>query len=495
MNDESQADSFAALFEASAPADGQARAVRIHAGDRVKAEVVRVGKDAVFVEIVDPPPVGKRMQAYFELPDLLDAAGQASAKVGDVVEGVVLATDSKAGGMRLGRTLGKPAGLGELETAFAGRVPVEGKVTGINKGGNKGGLEVEIAGVRAFCPISQADRTFVQDPQTFVGKTLAFLITELAEGGKRVVLSRRALLEEERKAQRAQALEKIVPGATVTGTVTSVREIGAFVDLGGVEGLIPRSQLSYDRDVKVSDVVSPGDTVSVLVREVQHDAVDKKGRPQTKITLSLKALSVDPWERVAELVPVGKVIEAAVSRVLEFGAFVRLAPGIDGLLHVSELGGKPGQPPSVKPGQSLRVVVRSVDAAARKIALAPAPEGLSLGEEAKGVSISVGSLVACKVERIEPFGVFIQVDGTAGRQGRGLIPNAELGTPRGSDTRKLFPVGTALTAKVLETGEGKLRLSLRAVKDDEERADYDGYRASAAAQGGFGTFADLLKKR
>jgi len=491
MSDDKKADSFAALFEASTPAQDQVRAVRLHTGDRVKAEVVRVGKDAVFVEIVDPPPVAKRVQAYFELPDLSDASGQSTVKVGDVVEAVVIATDSKAGGMRLGKTLGKPAGIAELETAHAGRIPVEGKVTGVNKGG----LEVEVAGARAFCPISQVDRTFVQDPQTFVGKSLTFLVTELAENGKRIVLSRRAVLEQEQKVARAQALEKLVVGATVTGTVTSVREIGAFVDLGGIEGLIPRSQLSYDRDVKVSDVVSPGDAVSVQVRDVQHDVIDKKGRPQTKITLSLKALSTDPWDRVAELVPVGKVIEGTVSRVLDFGAFVRLAAGIDGLLHVSELGTKQGAAPSVKPGQSLRVVVRSVDPAARKIALAPAPEGLNVGEEAKGVKVSVGSLVTCKVERIEPFGVFVQIDGTAGRQGRGLIPNVELGTPRGSDTRKLFPVGTALTAKVLETGEGKLRLSLRAVKDDEERADFDGYRATTAAQSGFGTLADLLKKR
>jgi small subunit ribosomal protein S1 len=493
MSEDKKADSFAAMFEASAPAQqAQARAVRINVGDRCKAEVVRVGKDAVFVEVVDPPPVAQRMQAYFELPDLLDGNGQTTVKVGDVIEGVVIATESKAGGMRMGRTMGKPSGLAELETAHAGRLPVEGKVSGVNKGG----LEVEIAGTRAFCPISQADRTFVQDPQSLVGKTLTFLITELAENGRRIVVSRRAVLEQERAAQRATVIEKLAVGAIVTGTVTSVRDIGAFVDLGGVEGLIPRSQLSYDRDVKVSDVVSPGDAVSVQVREVQHDAVDKKGRPQTKITLSLKALSTDPWERVSELVPVGQVIEGTVSRVLEFGAFIRLSAGIDGLLHVSEMSGaKQGQAPNVKPGQSLRVVVRSVDAAARKISLSPAPEGLSVGEEAKGIRVSVGSIVSGKVERIEPFGVFMQIDGTAGRQGRGLIPNAELGTARGSDTRKLFPVGTPLTAKVLETGDGKLRLSLRAVKDDEERAEFDGYKESTAAQSGFGTFADLLRKK
>jgi small subunit ribosomal protein S1 len=504
-------DSFAALFEATPGPPAHARAQRLNVGDRCKGEVVRVGKDAVFVEIVDPPPVAKRLQAFFELPDLTspgsrDEVGGVQSrgsrdevggvqprvlvKVGDVIDGVVVETNSRAGGIRLSRSMGKPAGLAELETAYAVRMPVEGEVTAVNKGG----LEVEIGGARAFCPMSQADRTFVQDPQTFIGRRFAFLVTELGEGGKRVVLSRRAALEQERAASRVQAMEKLTVGAAVPGTVTSVRDIGAFVDLGGVEGLIPRSQLSYDRDVKPSDLVSAGDAVTVQVLEIQTDAVDKRGKPQTKITLSLKALSSDPWDRVAQLVPTGKAIEGTVARIMEFGAFVRLAAGIDGLLHVSELSGKNGTA-GLRVGQTLRVVVRSIDAAARKIALAPAPEGLELGDEARAVSIGVGSIVTGKVDRIEPFGIFLQIDGTSGRQGRGLIPNVELGTARGVDTRKLFPLGTQLTAKVLETGDGKIRLSLRAVKDDEERADFEGYRASTAAAGKLGTLADLLKKR
>jgi small subunit ribosomal protein S1 len=485
-------DSFAAMFEATPSAPAHARAVRVNIGDRVKAEVVRVGKDAVFVEITDPPPLAKRLQAYFELPDLMDADGEVVAKVGDMLEAVVVATDSKAGGMRLSRGMGKPKGIAELETAHQGRIPIEGKVTGVNKGG----LEVEVAGTRAFCPISQADRTFVQDATTFIGKTYSFLITELAENGKRIVLSRRALLEQERVVSRQQAIEKIQVGALVSGTVVSVRDIGAFVDLGGVEGLIPRSQLSYDREVKTSDLLTAGNTVTVQVLDIKHDVVDKKGNPQTKITLSLKALSTDPWDQVATLVPVGKVIEGTVARVLDFGAFVRLAPGIDGLLHISELSGKVATAAAaLKPGQTLRIVVRSVDPVAKKISLSPAPDGLSIGAEAKNVAIAVGSIVSCKVDRIEPFGVFVQIDGTSGRQGRGLIPNVELGTARGSDTRKLFPAGMQLTAKVLETGDGKLRMSLRAVKDDEERADFDGYRAQSEARSGFGTLADLLKKK
>jgi small subunit ribosomal protein S1 len=140
------------------------------------------------------------------------------------------------------------------------------------------------------------------------------------------------------------------------------------------------------------------------------------------------------------------------------------------------------------------VVVRALDADAKKISLAPAPDGLALGSEARGPSLVVSAIVSGTVDRIEPFGLFLQLEGTRGRAGRGLIPNAELGVPRGADLRKLFPLGTRLTAKVLETGEGKLRLSVRAVKDDEERAEFDGYRATQAAEK-LGTFADLFKKK
>lgn len=488
MSSEKSSDSFASLFEAETRGQKPQKSRLPALGDRVRAEVVQVGKDAVFVEIAQTG-VGKRTQAYLDLQDIRDAEGQSSLKVGDVVEAVVVAVNG--GEVRLGRTMGRPQGLAELESAHAARVPVEGKVTGVNKGG----LEVEVAGVRAFCPISQADRGFVQDPQELVGRSLLFVVTEVREGGKRVVLSRRAALEQESRARSAETLAKIAVGAVLRGSVTGVREFGAFVDLGGIEGLIPNQELSHDRSARAEGVLSPGDSVEVQVREIK-DGVDKRGEKTTKITLSLKALSADPWESVDSVAPVGRVVRGSVGRLAEFGAFVRIAAGIEGLLHVSELGGKVAHPSEVlKVGDTLTVVVRSVDAKARKISLAPAPEGLEVGAEARGPSMAIGAIVTGTVDRVEAYGVFLQVEGTRGRVGRGLIPNVELGTARGSDTRKLFPLGTKLTAKVLETGEGKLKLSLRAIKDDEERADFDGYREQSAASSKLGTLADLLKKK
>jgi len=501
MSPDQRSDDFASLFEAEAgpklvPGSPSARTARtaerpLGLGERCHVTVIQVGKDVAFVEVMDRGVLGKRPEAYFHVYDLRGPDGQVTIKPGDTFDALVVEIDA-AGGARLGRSLGKASGVDALTQAQQSGVPIEGKVTAVNKGG----LEVDVAGTRAFCPMSQIDRGYVADPQSLIGRALTFLVTEVRDGGKRVVLSRRAVLAQEADAKAAQTRATLVVGAAVRGSVTAVRDFGAFVDLGGVEGLIPNSELSHDRGKKAQDVLAPGDVVEVLIREIQDGVKNKRGEDTTKITLSLKALAQDPWLEIERHAPVGKVAVGTVTRFMDFGAFVQLAPGVEGLLHVSELGGKVAHPSAVlKLGEQLNVVVRSVDAAAHKISLAPAAEGLMAGAEARGPSFVVGAIVSGVVDRVESYGLFLQVEGTRGRVGRGLIPNVELGTPRGADNRKLFPVGTKLTVKILETGEGKLRLSIKAVAEDEERADFDGYRASVAASSKLGTLGDLLRKR
>ncbi len=494
MNQDRSRDDFASLFEASAEPEparqhsGKNKGLSL--GEPVRAEVVQVGQGGVFVEVLDRGTLGKRPEAFLETVDLRGPDGQLTVKTGDVIDAIVVSIE-RSGAVRLGRSMGRLQGSDELVRAHEGRVPIEGKVSGVNKGG----LEVEVAGQRAFCPTSQIDRGYVADPQSYVGRSLEFLITELREGGKRIVLSRRALLTQQAAQARERTLAGLQVGAAVRGTVSAVRDFGAFVDLGGVEGLIPTSELSFDRGKKAADVLAAGDVVEVQVRAIQTDVPNKRGEPSVKITLSLKALAADPWIDVEQRTPVGKVAMGSVTRLAEFGAFVQLSPGVEGLLHVSELPGKVTHPSEVlSAGQQLNVVVRSLDAAARKISLALAPEGLAVGAEARGPALVVGSVVTGAVDRIENFGVFLQIDGTRGRVGRGLIPSAELGVARGVDLRKQFPVGTRLTAKVLETGEGKLRLSVKELQADQERAEFDGYRATVDA-GKLGTFADLFNKR
>lgn len=476
-------DSFAAMFEQQGGVPPRKRrAIRV--GDRLDAVVIQVGRDAVFVEL------DGKQQAFLEAAEVRDEDGTISMKVGDKITAHVVEVNDEQGVVRLGRSLGKPGSVAALEQAKNAGMGVEGKVTGVNKGG----LEVELAGTRAFCPMSQVDARRIEeaDAKSLIGQTLRFLVTDVREGGKNVVLSRRGLLAREASESATRAMSDIVPGAVLRGTVTGVRDFGAFVDLGGIEGLIPRSEVSHDRSASISDALKPGDAVEVSVLEVKDVEAARPGQPTKKITLSLKALAADPWTEL-DIVE-GRVIKGTIVRITEFGRFIRLAPAIEGLLHVSEL----GKNAKGDEGEELLVVVKKIDRNAKKISLIPAPDGAEVGTTVAtgaGVSVRVGAVVTGVVERIETYGIFVQIDGTKGRAGRGLVPQVELGVPRGTDLRKSFPEGTKVTAKVLETGEGRLRLSIKGAKDAEERADFEAARGKAAAPASLGTFADLLKGR
>ncbi len=451
---------------------------RVSVGEEVEGVVGHVGKDSVLVDLDD------KQQAYFELPDLSDAGGKPLVKAGDRVRGFVVSTE---GSIRLAKRFGKgEANVDHLKIALDQGTPVEGKITAVNKGG----VDVDLGGVRAFCPASQLDDRFVQDTTQFVGRSLSFLVTKVE--ARNVVVSRRALLEREAKQSREQTLASLEVGQIKRGRVTQLRDFGAFVDVGGVEGLVPLRELSHER-VKAEDIVSIGDAV-----EVQIKGIEKKG-DKTEITLSLKALAADPWQAIEAVAPVGRVVAGQVTRLAEFGAFVRIATGVEGLLHVSELGARVKHPEDVLSiGQSILARVLSVDPVKRRIGLALAAEGAQVGSEDRGPSIVVGRIVTAKVEKVENFGVVVQLEGSAGRAGRGVIPNAETGTKPGADLRREFPTGASVTAKITDAGDGGRRgprLSIKAALDDAERADFDTYKASTRDQARMGSLGDLLKKK
>lgn len=469
---ETKADSFKDFFDRGEIV--VARQQRVSMGHEVEGIVGHISPDSVLVDLDD------KQQAYFDLVDLKDANGRVLVAVGDRIKGYVVSTDG--GEIKLGKRFGKgEVSVDHLVMAKEQGTPIEGKVTGVNKGG----VEVELAGVRAFCPASQLDDHFVDDTSRFIGQTLAFLVTRVE--GKNVVVSRRALLGREAKETRVATLAAIQVGDVKKGRVTQIREFGVFVDLGGIDGLIPLRELSYER-VRAEDVVSLGDVV-----EVQVKAIDQKGE-KTEITLSLKALGGDPWTDIETLAPIGRVIAGQVSRLAEFGAFVRIASGVEGLLHISELGARVRQPSDVlKIGEPILVRVVSVDPVKKRVGLAPASEGAAPGTSDRGVSLVVGSIVQATVEKVEHYGVVVQIVGSKGRAGRATVPNAETATREGSDLRREFPPGKVIVAKVIETSERRTRLSIKAAKDDVERADFDTYRAESASQSTMGTFGDLLK--
>ncbi len=319
---ESDDEDFAALFAASEGKRPRER--RVAAGDVVRGRVIAVGATAAFVA------VGDKAEATIELGEFRDpATGEVQLHEGDEIEATVVDDGTRSGSIVLKRVAGRGGHVpGELEQAFAHGIAIEGLVSGENKGG----YDVQIGSVRAFCPGSQIDRRRIEGAQ-YVGQRLRFRITKLEAGGRNVVVSRRQLLEEEATEQARVVWAELRVGAVVAGTVTSLRDFGAFVDLGGVDGLIHVSELGYGRASHPSDVLQVGQRVEAQVVKLEPDPKGGRGR----VGLSLRALAPDPWATAAERFPVGASVCGTVRRLEQFGAFVELAPGLDGLVHVSRL--------------------------------------------------------------------------------------------------------------------------------------------------------------
>ena len=349
----SDTEDFATLFEASL------KAKRVERGQTIEGTIVAIGPEVAFID------VGGKGEATIDVAELKDDEGDIEVAVGDRIQAVVVST---AGGLTLSRKLARgAASQRQLEDAFHSGLPVEGKVEKVVKGG----YEVRVAGQRAFCPFSQID-TARTDPSQHEGKVYTFRITEYKEGGRNLVVSRRTLLEEEQRATAAEVKKTIVTGAVINGRVASVREFGAFVDLGGgVQGLLHISEMGWSRVADPSEMLKPGDEITVKVLQVD----EAKG----KISLGLKQLSEDPWSRVEATYAVGQVLTGRVTRVTEFGAFVELAPGIEALAHVSTFaptGRSDDWKTSVGVGVAVAVEILSIDLEKKRIGVAVVPSDL-----------------------------------------------------------------------------------------------------------------------
>ncbi len=356
-------DDFAALLDAS---EKTARRERVRIGQVVRGRVIAVGATSAFVA------VGGKAEGAIDVNEFRDPETDAVMLAeGDEIEATVVDDGTRSGSIVLKRVAGRGGHLpGELEQAFANGIPVEGVVTGENKGG----FDVQLGSVRAFCPGSQIDRRRTEGAQ-YVGQRLRFRITKLDPRGRNVVVSRRQLLEDEAAAQATATWSALREGAIVSGTVTSLREFGAFVDLGGVDGLIHVSELGHARVTNPGDVLAVGQRIDAQVVKLEPASGGKPGR----VGLSLRALAPDPWSRVRERYPVGTTVRGVVRRLEQFGAFVELEPGIDGLVHVSRLVldrriAHPRQAVSI--GDEVEVTIVDVDLAKRRI-------GLSMVESAK----------------------------------------------------------------------------------------------------------------
>jgi small subunit ribosomal protein S1 len=462
---------FAAMFEASL------KAKRVEQGQTIEGTIVAIGPEVAFID------VGGKGEATIDVAELKDDEGDIEVAVGDRIQAVVVST---AGGLTLSRKLARGAvTLRQLEDAFRSGLPVEGRVEAVVKGG----FEIRIAKQRAFCPFSQID-TLRTDPSVHEGRTYEFRIVEYKEGGRNIVVSRRALLEEQQRQNADEVRKSIVVGAVLTGRVASVREFGAFIDLGGgVQGLLHISEMGWAHVADPSQVVQPGQEVTVKVLQVD----EAKG----KISLGLKQLTADPWSRVASTYEVGQVLTGRVTRVLDFGAFVELEPGVEGLAHASTFaptGRSGGWSASIPPGMTGAFEVLSIDLEKKRIGVALLPEGSARAIGAEGSAIVPGARLKGKVERHENFGVFVFL--APGRTG--LVPMNETGVPREADVAKAFPIGSDIDVVVLEVEDPpgrRIRLSVKAIQDAQDAAELRDYsqRENGAASQAFGSLADKLR--
>jgi small subunit ribosomal protein S1 len=326
-------------------------------GDVVRGKVISIGKEAVFVD------VGGKAEGVLDRAQVTSSDGALTVAVGDEVEARV--AEDRGGVLELRVKIGRgPEARAELAQAQELGLPVDGHVTEVVKGG----LVVDVAGVRAFCPASQVENKFVEDLAPYVGQRLTFRVTRYEPGPRgNLVLSRRVLLEEEQAKRVAEAKQKLVPGLVVRGRVTGFKPFGAFVDIGGLEGMLHISELGHVRVERPEDVLMLGQEVDVVVLKME---TDDKGRP--RISLSLKALAADPWLDATRGLTEGARVRGPIVRLAQFGAFVQIAPGVEGLVHVSELGaGRRINHPKevVKVGQEVEASVLSIDHDKRRLSL------------------------------------------------------------------------------------------------------------------------------
>ena len=448
-----------AMVEASAADAGPATLRGTQAGTVARVDL---GKGEILVDL------GGKHQAIVPAKQFEDAGAMPSE--GEFVEVDLERYDADEGLYRAHKkgAARKVAGWDELKV---GQV-VEATVTGVNKGG----LECRVGqtAIRAFMPAGQIDVTFHKDISVFLNEKINAKITKLDKGARNLVLSRRAVVEGERREARQKTMQTLEEGQVLKGTVKTVKDFGAFVDLGGVDGLLHVTQLTHRRMANAGDFIKQGEEV-----EVRIDKFEKGGKGGGKIALSLSHRPPNPWESAEAQYPVGSQVTGTVTRVENFGCFVELEEGIEALLPVSEMSWRRIRHPSevTNVGEQLRLIVIGLDADARKLTLSlKQAAGDPWAEVAS--KYPVGSVHRGKVTRSADFGAFVEFEPGV----EGLIHISELSNDRVRRTEDVARQGAEVNARVIEVDTEKRRLRLSMKEQDPEaeaRAAKDAHQRQA----------------
>jgi small subunit ribosomal protein S1 len=465
---------FEALFEQSINAKDD-----FEPGDKVTGVVVGITKDTIFVDI------SGKSEATIHAGEFLNSDGTLTIKTKDSITAYVVSVGSS--GVELTSVIGKgTVNPAILKIAQQNKIPVNGSVsTKIN-----GGFSVQIDGMRAFCPLSQIDRKFSGTDSDYIGKSFSFIVTELR--GRDIVVSRRELLEVAQKESEGKLRSMLKIGDVREAVVTRIADFGVFADFGGIEGLVPRTELHRSRLITPQEF-SAGQKLSVKIM-----AIDWENK---RFSLSIKETQADPWSAIS--IVAGDSINGTVTNMIKGGAFVELTPGLEGFIPVSKMSytkriSKPEDVLSV--GQKITVKVADVDSVAHRISLELVTgESDPWGGSNDGLT---GTIQSGVVETVRPVGISVRLSNGM----EGYAPARELCCGRNDDVQKLYPVGKEIRVAIIEVrvADRKITISEKEVERIEERSSIKDYMnkevaADSAEQTSLGSqfgniFTDIKKK-
>jgi small subunit ribosomal protein S1 len=470
-NSDESVEDFASLFES-----GQYdRDTIVRRDTRVEGQIVGIGEEWVFVDI------GAKTEGAIAREEMLDESGGLAVSIGDTISAYVIST--RGGEVLLSKKMTSAASEDALKTAYRSGIPVEGLVTGERKGG----YSVSVFGKQSFCPYSQMDLPPMGENSDYLDRRFLFRVTQYSEGGRNVVLSRRPILEEERAQKIATLKQSLQIGNVLEGCVRRTVPFGAFVDVGGIDGLIPISEIAWFRVSEVSDILKPGDNVRVKIVDLDWENM--------RISLSLKQAQEGPWESVVQRYPEEKITDGIVTKLMNFGAFVELEPGIEGLIHISNLGvGRRINHPRevISEGDLVQVRILSTDKESRKIGLERIVDsGSDISDPL--TDLKEGDVLLGTIESVKDYGVFVGLPG--GKSG--LLHSSEISGAKGGSLRNRWSVGTQLEVQVLKIDErtGRIALSTKSMAQRNEDDYAREFASTTEGKSSFGKLGDLLRPK
>lgn len=423
---------FEALFESEIK--------ELQEGDIIKGRVVEITPDSVMVD------VGYKSEGQVPLKEFLGPDGKPTVKVGDEITVLLEKREDDNGYIVLSKAKAEQVQIwDDIIKCAESNQPMEGVISQRIKGG----FYVDIQGVIAFLPGSQVDLKPVRNPDKLIGQSFEFRILKYNRRKNNVIVSRRSLLEDEREAQKKITLEHIAEGAVMEGLIKNITDYGAFIDLGGIDGLVHLTDLSWGKITHPSQILKVGDRINVKIL--------KYNKEDGKISLGLKQTTEDPWLSVKDTYPVGTKTQGTVVNLTDYGAFVEIAPGLEGLVHISEMSWTKLKHPSqkVKVGETVDVLILDIDSSSKRISLGMKQVEANPWDEL-GKRYPKGTKVSGQIKNITDFGVFIGVEEGID----GLVHVSDLSWKKIKHPSEIFKKGQEVEAVVLNVDSQNRRFSL-----------------------------------